>query len=323
MEFFLNECSLHGQYSRVEEFVKSLNTINKCKEEITKFNYTLYCSRKISSVQVTPDFNFEQIVLKTKNWDLIGAIFGWISTTSSKSGPFWEEKRLHCEDDWLEDESRELMTGSSLAEAAWRIEHSQESYTISFAPSKFNKTPLKVIWKRSDEDERLIEVQNFWQIDSLKTLLNANRQAPTNWEDLIYQCVQQYTHLTFAENLANPLNMEPFSKNIADRIHVLLAILDELNACFDNGSLNQRGEEIIRTYFHGENALFTDESDTNKVRFKKELTFKKPDNSKQTIFCPFHGKIRSRQYRIHFNWPKQEPTEPLYIVYIGPKITKG
>ncbi len=37
--------------------------------------------------------------------------------------------------------------------------------------------------------------------------------------------------------------------------------------------------------------------------------------------CFWHGKIKSPQYRIHFSYPIEEDV-PLYIAYIGPKLTK-
>ena len=121
----------------------------------------------------------------------------------------------------------------------------------------------------------------------------------------------------------NTLKPEPFSGTIAKRVQILLSYLNELNRCFsENGQLTERGQEIVSNYFQGDNALFTDESEPNKQRFKTQLTFRKPETN-EPIFCPFHGKIKAgKQYRIHFNWPKENPTEPLYIVYIGPKITK-
>ena len=39
------------------------------------------------------------------------------------------------------------------------------------------------------------------------------------------------------------------------------------------------------------------------------------------LFCPWHGKVKSPQYRIHFSWPTTATT-PIYIVYVGPKLTK-
>jgi hypothetical protein len=41
----------------------------------------------------------------------------------------------------------------------------------------------------------------------------------------------------------------------------------------------------------------------------------------EKIFCTWHGKVKTPQYRIHFSWPISA-VAPLYVVYIGPKITK-
>jgi hypothetical protein len=321
MEFFLNELSLHGQYVNGKAFKKSLEIVLQCKNEIDKYGHKLYCNSQLALSPVIHNLDFKDAIKNTKNLNFIRHILTW----TSKTGPFWEVNRHHSEDDWLENESKEIITNSSLAETAWRTFHSQNSYAISFVPSKlFNKTPLKVIWKQSDEYEQLIDVENFWQIASIRNFLNSKSPTPKNWEELMSQCIQQYTNLTFADDLIS--NGEPFFTSIANRIKELLAILDELNICFDNnGCFNERGKEIITNYFCRKNALFTDESVTNKDKYEQELTFKKPNNGNagETIFCPFHGKIKSRQYRIHFNWPKAKPTDPLYIVYIGPKITKN
>jgi len=315
MAFFLNELSLHGQYANVADLRQAIDFVLQCRLEINKRDDNFYCHRQLGSLLATHNLNFNEAVRQIRDRNFIRTILNWMA----KSGPFWEDKRLHSEDDWLEDESKEIITGSSLAEAAWRTTQAKESHTISFEPSKFSKTPLKVIWKRSDEDEQLIEVNNFWQIVPLKNFLNDKSPAPKTWPDLIRQCIQQYTNLTFTDDLI-PKDIGPFSKGIAEKIKELLAILDELNACFEtSGSLNQRGKQIIEDHFRGNDALFSGESVTNERKFHRELTFK----NKEEMFCPFHGKIKfGREYRIHFNWPKKESTEPLYIVYIGPKITK-
>jgi hypothetical protein len=318
MAFFLNELSLHGQYANVTDLKKAIDFVLQCRIEINKRNDNFYCHYQLSSSPATHNLNFKEAILQSRDQNFIRIILNWIA----KSGPFWEDNRLHSEDEWLEDESKEIITGSSLAEAAWRTTQGKESYTISFESFQFNKTPLKVIWKRSDENEQLIQVNNFWQLIPLKNFLSHKNPTPKTWPDLIHQCIQQYTNLTFSDDLM-PKDIGPFSKGIAEKIKELLAILNELNACFEKkGSLNQRGKQIIQDYFCGDEALFSDESKSNKRKFLKELTFQKTDGKE--MFCPFHGKIKfGRQYRIHFNWPKkEEPTKPLYIVYIGPKITK-
>jgi hypothetical protein len=47
-----------------------------------------------------------------------------------------------------------------------------------------------------------------------------------------------------------------------------------------------------------------------KKKFKKELT--SITNDGKEVFCPFHGKIRHRFFRVHFSWPIRHK-EPVAI----------
>lgn len=49
------------------------------------------------------------------------------------------------------------------------------------------------------------------------------------------------------------------------------------------------------------------------------MTFK--DEHGNPLECFWHGKISTSYYRIHFSYPITHD-EPLYIAYIGPKLTK-
>ncbi|MBN1960904.1 MAG: hypothetical protein JW841_08150, partial [Deltaproteobacteria bacterium] len=71
----------------------------------------------------------------------------------------------------------------------------------------------------------------------------------------------------------------------------------------------------------GRGALFSDSSDEEKNEFKNALTFNHPQKPHVKIFCPWHGKVQTPKYRIHFSWPVRV-NEPLYVVYIGEKLTK-
>ena len=116
------------------------------------------------------------------------------------------------------------------------------------------------------------------------------------------------------------LEGQPFSHTIAEHALFLLNVLDELKDCFDDsGHRTKKGDEIINSYFTGDRARFSDESLTNKVGFKKDLTFKKEDGT--AVFCSFHGKISHKYYRLHMSWPITK-NDPLYVAYLGPKITK-
>jgi hypothetical protein len=103
----------------------------------------------------------------------------------------------------------------------------------------------------------------------------------------------------------------------------LLNVLNRLKTCFDaEGRRTSEGEELVDNFFRREKALFSDssESEKNDANFRSAMTFKDPDG--QELICFWHGKVkRPKQYRIHFSYPI-EKDEPLYIAYIGEKLTK-
>lgn len=321
MDFLVNELSLHGQYTNERDFRESFKLILSCGQQIENRGHSCYYSRQLNTREAMPGLDLRQVVKKTGDRNFIQQVVNLLS----KRGPFWSENRRHSEDDYFAYRN-EVVTDTAIAEAAWCVaNHQQDCHTVSFKPSNFNSSPLSVVWHQSTSNVLPVDVQNFWDVATLTTFLKNSLKPPTSWEELIQQCINEYPHLTFADDLLDPLDSEPFSEAIAKRVRELLSILDELNTCFgEDGKLNRRGQEIKRNYFEREEALFTDSSDSEKHDFRDEMIFKKPNSSTgETISCPFHGKIKmGKQYRIHFKWPKEQPTDPLYVVYIGPKITK-
>ena len=71
----------------------------------------------------------------------------------------------------------------------------------------------------------------------------------------------------------------------------------------------------------GRLARMTDSSDTEKSEFAAELKFKHPATNR-IVACTWHAKIKTPQFRIHFEWPKQRAADALFIGYFGPKLTK-
>ena len=130
----------------------------------------------------------------------------------------------------------------------------------------------------------------------------------------------RFENVIFLPSFENGLKGQPFVQTIVDQTIFLLSVINELKSCFDeSGHRTKKGNEIISSYFTGDRARFSDESSTNKIRFIKELTFKKEDGT--DVFCAFHGKISHKYYRLHMSWPVTK-TNPLYVAYLGPKITK-
>lgn len=316
MSFFLNELSLHGQFNNVRDFLPALEEALKCREEINKLGFRLYCERRISIRPVFGEGIFQKAVMNIGNPNVTRSVMIWIS----KDGPFWDDTavREHGPDDYFEYE-QDLITDSSLAEAAFRVAQKQDCGSISFQPSRFQTTPLRVIWHKPD-GQQAIEVRNFWNHADLQVYLVQLRPATNSWKDLIDRSKTDFPRLTFLDSLFDYLEGEPFNSTIANKATNLLGILNTLKACFDEkGNRTKAGEEIMDNYFRKENAIFSDESESNKNDFREQLTFTLSSGEK--IFCPFHGKIRHRTFRLHFSWPIKH-NEPLYIVYLGPKITK-
>jgi hypothetical protein len=241
----------------------------------------------------------------------------WIS----KEGPFWNDSREHSADDYFECNGEDIITDTSLGEAAFRIANNQNSSTVSFSPSRYEITPLKVTWFKAEGNKQFVEILNFWKFNTLQKYLEQQKIPITSWSELINRSKSDFPHLTFSDDLSDFLKAETFNSSIAERVTELLEILDTLKTCFDDqGNITEEGNEIKQKHFWKKDPAFSDESETNKNRFRAELTFQKPDG--EPIFCPFHGKIRHRQFRLHFSHPIKH-NEPLYIAYIGPKITRN
>ena len=132
----------------------------------------------------------------------------------------------------------------------------------------------------------------------------------------------RYPDLTFSPNSFEPLHGHPFYQGAAERVLLRLSVLNEIRNCFDeSGTRTSEGHRLYQKHFTGDKAWFSDSSATEKNDFRNELTFPNPSIRGDSLFCPWHGKVKSPQLRIHFSWPVRD-VEPLYIVYVGPKLTK-
>ena len=240
-------------------------------------------------------------------------------------GPFWDtdDVRRHGPNDCLETRGRSV-TGTAIGEAAYRKLHGAECGLVSATPSDWDFSPIEVTWKREDEDDRSAKLENWRDAAALKQRLH---NAPTpfrSWADLQNTSMIRFGNLTFASNCFEPLTGLPFVKSSAERIFELLDILDQLARAFDaTGARTPEGNRILQNHFAGSRAWFSDSSETEKHKFGEKLTFPHPDNPKHLLCCTWHGKIRymKLRLRLHFSWPIQFG-KPVYVVYVGPKLTK-
>jgi hypothetical protein len=315
MQVLLNDLSLHGQFPSVPAFQDAIRSIMSIRNKMRQFGRELYCHRNMAQAHVTHYLTIQQAV---QQFDLNErrAVMGWLT----QHGPFWEDERCHEPDDYLKYQDQ-VVTDTALGEAAYRYFSGSEYHTLSLAPSDWLFTPIPVVWQRDNETTD-IEVPNHWEINTLEIALHAASPPIQSWEQLASVMPKRCTNLTFAADSFEPLRGHPFVNSAAQRIVELLETLDKFKSCFDaQGQRTAEGQRIYQDHFAGEKAWFTDSSGSEKNEFKAELTFNHPANNTETLFCTWHGKVNSPKMRIHFPWPVSAD-EPLYVVYIGPKITK-
>jgi hypothetical protein len=245
-----------------------------------------------------------------------GLVLRWIAN----AGPFWEEDRYPQADDYFQFESEDV-TDQGLGEAARRILDSLEARVFSFldVSNRFARTPLEVIHGLEEAPLGSVRVGNYWLLSEVEEGINVN---PISWRSMLEQAVGRFTGLRFSPDLLNHLDGQPFHSGVVERAFALLGVLQNVvTETRPDQSLTARGLEIWQRFSTGDKAWFTDESEQNKIAFKTDLTFDDVESNAK-IFCPWHGKIKLNQFRIHFEWPRPAGQPNIKVFYIGPKITK-
>jgi len=251
------------------------------------------------------------------------ALMQWLT----RHGPFWEDAPHHSSDDWLEWNG-EIVTDTAVGEAGWCCLNGIERVLVSLIPSDWEFSPVSVAWMSETGSRKTVDIGNYWTPASIEALLQAAPTLLDSWRRLEERARAQCTELKFAANAFAYLEGHPFVSGAAHRLLFILDTLHRFKSCFDaDGRRTAEGNEMHQDFFTGKKgeggrgALFSDSSEGEKRKFKQEMTFKHPENPDTSIFCPWHGKVQTPQLRIHFSWPVRAD-EALYVVYVGPKITK-
>ncbi len=317
MDFLVNESSLAGQFQDFPTFYRAVSRLMAIRQEIRRLGASLYCHRNFAHARVTANAFMQQAIqglptAQRRAW------MQWLT----RQGPYyWEDAQLQDENDWLEVND-EIVTDTAIGEAAICQSRGLCRELISIDPSDWMFTPIVVAWIRNDTVKENIFVANHWDLRTVQQSLAANPVRIDSWGNLATQVQRACTRLTFASDAFDPLVGHPFSIGAAKRIQVLLYTLHEFKGCFDkDGKRNAEGNRLYTEHFTGGKAWFSDSSGTEKNQFENELTFSHPELPGQTLFATWHGKVKTPQIRIHFSWPVRSD-RALYVVYVGPKITK-
>ena len=287
------------------------------RKRLPVLEQNFFCSRELHTRPVTPVMDFREVVKSQPRNIPVQLVLAWVT----KFGPFWEDTRTLNEDDYFELGEVDV-TNLGIGEAARCQLAGRHASSFSFARGGFDYTPIDVGHGLPEAPLGIVRISNIWDTNTLCQSAHAMIPAPVNWGQMLEQAQGLFDNLIISPHSIDSLRKEPFSNYVVERVFALLAVLHEFVSCLNvDGSHSARNHELIAKHFVGTKAWFTDESVTNKQTFRDEMTFSDPDQIGEHVFCSWHGKIKTPQYRIHFEWPLPVRSK-LRVFHIGPKITK-
>ena len=315
MDLLFNECSLHGQFQDAKSFECSLDILMGMRNTAKKYNREILCHRQLMHSMITHDLSLPQIIgCIDKN--KAAALRMWIGRT----GPYWDDPRQHSSNDYFEY-NREVVTDTAIGECAYRLIVKCKAQLISITPSNWSTSPIEVTWHSDDQPSQGEHLVNHYTTETLETELKKADPPILSWEQMARTSQNKFDALHFSEDTFSPLSGTPFVFAAAQSMMDLLSVLNDFKKTHGLKGRSPEGDKMYQTYFTGPRAWYSDSSDREKRDFKNEMSFCHPEIRKEKIFAPYHGKIQTPQMRIHFSWPVTTAT-PLYILYIGDKITK-
>jgi hypothetical protein len=316
MDLFFNESSLHGQFPDIQDFVVALDVLMGMRQTAKKYNRELYCHRNCPQSAVTHQLTLPQAIQRIDK-NKARVLMLWFGQT----GPFWDDSRQHSDDEFFECNDH-VVTDTAIGECAYLQLTSKSAQLASITPSAWDYSPLEVSWHRTDNDSISGTIINHVSAATLELELQRAEPPLESWDQLAQISQRRYNNLFFSDEAFMPLKGKPFVLSAAKSFLDLLDVLSRYKATHQpGGGRSPEGHELYQTFFTGKQAWFSDSTDREKVDFKNEMSFPHPEKSGKKIFAPFHGKVQTPQMRIHFSWPVSLES-PLYVLYIGDKITK-
>lgn len=314
MNLLLNDLSLHGQFADVTSFRDSIKTLMLLRKTASEFGREVYANKEVLNKPISASISLYQALQRLPESEK-RSVAQWLT----RWGPFWEDFARHSPDDWVWCNG-DIVTDTAVGETAYCSAMGIDRRLVSLAPSEWTREHIDV--GLGELAEREVQVLNYWLAENLLEALRAAEPSIESWSSLEATSRAKFPGLTFTQECFNPLRGQPFVPGAALRILDRLVVLDKLMSSTDaSGRRNEAGHRIIENHFKGDRAWFSDSSDTEKSEFRTELRFPHPDRVGDYLDCTWHGKVNHPPFRIHFAWPER-PGSPLYVVYVGLKITR-
>ena len=316
MELLFNELSLHEQFADLSDFRRAIGGVMRIRGVARQYGVPLQCHRNTVSREIRGGQTLVAAAARLGR-DEGRVVMQWLT----KAGPFWNDERRHGADEYLQCRG-ELVTDFAIGESAWRAFHDIPCAVVSVDPSGWVCSPLTVEWILAEQPTKRVEVGNYWTTEALRAAIEEAPAAIGSWKELQQAARARCPDLTFARDAFGPLQGCPFNPGAAERLLLRLRTLQRLKNGFDaQGRRTAEANSLYAKEFRGAKGLFSDSSASEKQRFRHRLRFPHPAKSGESLFCPWHGKVKTPQLRVHFSWPIAADG-PLFVVHVGPKITK-
>lgn len=314
-DFFFNELSIHNQFQDDNSFLIFLNYFGACRNSITNQNHKFFIHREISK-RVVCGIPLAKAIREKCSPDQKRLFMNWID----RSGIFLPDEQQYRDTDSFYHNNTDI-SGSALAECAYRRLLDQETSAISYTPSAYPDRYIEVSLK-CDQEEHKVILENDRNLQELNGRLTTLLPPLSSWA-MLFERAKAIPHIRIMGYVMDRLNSHPFNENLADAILQRIRALGDMMACElgpDGQPSKKFHEQFCKYCTKKGNSWFSDSSSTEKGNkfFKEKLTFSV--NEKQ-VECFYHAKIKMREFRIHMD-SIPFPQRTVSIVYIGPKITK-
>ncbi len=321
MELFVNDLSIHRQFVGDAAFKAAIDTLLNIRREVERSRRRLLCTHHLAHTHPMPGVHVQQALNRVYAPQQLTTIMCWLTQVASDDGG---QRPWHSPDDLLLCGDR-VVTDTAIGEAAYRTIKGSGSAVVSLAPSDWDFSPVVVRLCHGSPSlpDSQAQLENIREVSQAREFLDRQPSALNSWESLRLASEARFSRLVFGADCFAPLQRVTFSPAAARRLLNLLAVLDSLAQAFDSeGNRTPEGHHIYNTHFTGDNAAFSDSSDTEKAKFGNQMTFSHPRDPSRRLLCSFHGKAHhTPPLRLHYHWTRQAG-DPVCVVYIGPKITR-
>ena len=111
-----------------------------------------------------------------------------------------------------------VVTDTAIGEAAYCCFYGSLHDLVSFLPSDWNYSPIRVNWIRNGDNNCDLIIDNHWTEEELERTLSSVSMPIMSWDQLATVAVERCPDLTFSDTAFAKLEGFPFAYSAAQRL---------------------------------------------------------------------------------------------------------